>query len=222
MDITEFKKQFVKNELQITEKYGRILSIIDFGNVNHWFESDRQDSDNKALADDEKFRINLQGLRDFSYLFSQDVRLYYGTNPNNPGSINFISALKSIFGKHRIFSKQIQFIKHHLQADEVASNKRATFKDGGGTFIRIPKCNFDVEICVDAIRLIDSYDTLVLFSSDADFVALSRYLRNCKKKVILIKGGNITQELRKNCDLVVSAQNIKKHIASIERQKPGV
>lgn len=52
VDSTEFKKQYVKNELLITEEYGRILSIIDFGNVNYWFESDRQDSENKALADD--------------------------------------------------------------------------------------------------------------------------------------------------------------------------
>lgn len=38
MDLGEFKKQYVKNELQITEDYGRILSMIDFGNVNYWFE----------------------------------------------------------------------------------------------------------------------------------------------------------------------------------------
>lgn len=91
MDITEFKKQYVKNELLITENYGRISSFVDFGNVNYWFENDRQDSENKALAEDEKLKIDLSGLKEFSSLFSQDVRFYYGSDQNKPGSVNFIT-----------------------------------------------------------------------------------------------------------------------------------
>lgn len=222
MDLGEFKKQYIKNELQITEDYGRILSMIDFGNVNYWFEQDRQDAANKALGDDQKLKISLEGLKDFSDLFSQDVRLYYGSDNNNNGSVRFISAVKHIFGRNRVFSKQIQYIRHHLKNDEVVSNTRTTFQDGEGIFVKIPKCNFDVEMSVDAIRLMDSYDTLVMFSSDADFVALFRYLRNTGKKVILIKGGNIISDLRNNTELVVNAQNIKRYITQVEKQKPGV
>lgn len=45
--------------------------MIDFGNVNYWFEQDRQDAENRAIAEDEKLKISLQGLKDFSDLFSR-------------------------------------------------------------------------------------------------------------------------------------------------------
>jgi hypothetical protein len=222
MDLGEFKKQYIKNELQITEDYGRILSLIDFGNVNYWFEHDRQDADNKAIAEGEKLKIDLQGLKDFSDLFSKDVRFYYGSDTNKPGSVKFITYIKSVFGRNRVFSKQIQYIRHHLKSDEAVSNTRATFKDREGVFVKIPKCNFDVEMSVDAIRLLDQYDTLVMYSSDADFIALFRFLRSKNKKIVLIKGGNITSELRNNTELVVNAQNIKRYITHSGKQKPGV
>ncbi len=90
------------------------------------------------------------------------------------------------------------------------------FADGAGTFVRIRKCNFDVEIAVDAIRRMDAYDTLVFMSGDADFVALSRFPKK-DKKVILIKGGHITSSLRDVADLVVNAHKIKKHISILEK-----
>jgi len=150
-------------------------------------------------------------------------RFYYGTDSSKEGSIKYISAIKHTFGKNRVFSKQIQYICHHLRVNEIESNTRTTFTDRDGLFVRIPKCNFDVEISVDSIRKINSYDTLVLFSGDADFVALARYLRKNGKKVILIKGGNITSKLRENTDLIVNAQKIKRYITRVsKKQKPGV
>jgi uncharacterized LabA/DUF88 family protein len=77
----------------------------------------------------------------------------------------------------------------------------------------IPKCNFDVEISVDAIKLIEYYDTLCLFSGDADFVHLARFLKG---------KGNIIHQLMEVCDLVINAQEIKKHITTIKKQKPGI
>ncbi len=84
-----------------------------------------------------------------------------------------------------------------------------TFTDGEGTYIRPPKCNFDVEITVDATKTIDTYDTFCLLSSDADFAYLNAYLRSKGKKVILVKGGHITHQLKQSADLRISAQTIK-------------
>ncbi len=50
MNLQELKSQFVKEELGITEDFGTIMTFIDFGNVNYWFESDRQDASNVALG----------------------------------------------------------------------------------------------------------------------------------------------------------------------------
>jgi len=116
----------------------------------------------------------------------------------------------------------MQKVRHHLSTDEIESNKRVTFIDRDGVYIHLPKCNFDVEISVDAIRLMDKYDTIALFSGDADFVSLIRFLKKNGKKVILFKGGYITTELREVSDKVINAQNIKKHIAQVVKQKPGV
>jgi uncharacterized LabA/DUF88 family protein len=196
--------------------------VIDFGNVNYWFDEDRQDAENKALQEDEKFRINLNGLNDFASLFSSHIRFYYGHDPQNQESLRFLAATRHTFGK-KVFTKPIQKVRHHLSQAEIESNKRVTFSDNEGIYVLLPKCNFDVEISVDSIRLMDEYDTLVLFSGDADFVSLIRFLKKREKKVILIKGGFITLDLRKAVDKVINAQNIKKHIAEVvKKQKPGV
>lgn len=222
MELQEFKKQYVQQELGITKDFGQIAVFVDFGNVNHWFEEDRQTYDYVGLEDDEKLSVDLQKLYDFSSLFSQDVRFYYGYDPQNAGSFGFIRATRNIFGKAKVFTKHIQKIKHHLTEADSANNTRDIHNDKRGEFIYIPKCNFDVEISVDAIKLMEHYDTFCLFSGDADFVHLARFLKGKGKKVILIKGGNIVHQLREVCDLVVNAQEVKKHLAVVKKQKPGI
>ena len=223
MDIQDFKKEYiVGTELGIdTSLYGKILTIIDFGNVNYWFDEDRQDAENKALQEDEKLRIYLKGLYDFINLFSDHTRFYYGHDPQRKESLNFIAAARHIFGK-KVYTKPMQKVRHHLSGDEIEFNKRTTFTDKDGLYIHLSKCNFDVEICVDSIRWMDKYDTLAIFSGDADFVSLIRFLKKNGKKVVLFKGGYITKELREVSDIVINAQNIKKHIAHVVKQKPGV
>jgi len=220
MDLIGLKKYVIEQELEIDDSYGRVLAILDFGNVDYWFEEDRQDADNKALADDDKLAIDLVKLKEFTSLFSNHVRFYYGHDPQND-SLKFIGAAKHIFGKSRVFTKPIQKIRHHLKPEEIPTNTRATFTDADGIYIHIPKCNFDVEIAVDAIRLEKEYDALALFSGDADFISLCRYLRKKEKKIILFKGGNITSDLRKATDKVVNAQSIKRHIVKLKKRKPG-
>jgi hypothetical protein len=219
MNLYEFKKEYVRQELGISESFGQILSFIDFGNVNYWFEEDRQDYDHNTLAEDQKLGVDIEKLKEFTALFSRDARFYYGHDRKNPKSLGFIRKARRVFGKHRVFTKPIQKIKHYLSEDELNTNTRDIHKDGDGNFIFIPKCNFDVEISVDAIKLIDSYDTFCLFSSDADFVHLVRFLKYKNKKTILIKGGPIVYQLRGVAEVVVNAQDIKKHIAII-KQKP--
>jgi len=75
-----------------------------------------------------------------------------------------------------------------------------------------------VEICVDAIRLMSKYDTFCLFSSDSDFVSLIKFLKNNRKKVVLVKGGFVQYTLKVNSDLVINAQDIKAYIAYIKQK----
>ncbi|MDD3085319.1 MAG: NYN domain-containing protein [Candidatus ainarchaeum sp.] len=48
------------------------------------------------------------------------------------------------------------------------------------------KCDFDVEITMDALNSSDDYETLLLFSGDGDYSALAKNLILKNKKVILV------------------------------------
>ncbi|MBU1557992.1 NYN domain-containing protein, partial [Patescibacteria group bacterium] len=164
--------------------------------------------------------IDIDKLRDFSSLFSTHTRCYYGKDPKNKGSVNFNYVLKRIFGKNNFISKDLQKIKHYIEKEEKEPEKLFQTDSNGKDYIEIRKCNFDVEISVDAIKKINQYDTFCLFSGDADFVYLNNFLRKRGKNVILIKGGYITTKLKKSADLIVNAQRVKKYIAKI-KQRPN-
>lgn len=143
------------------------------------------------------------------------MRFYYGHNPDKKDSLKFLGKTKYVFGKKYVFTKPIQQIKHYLDGDEKNTNNREVRKDKDGEYIYLPKCNFDVEICVDAIRLMNKYDTFCIFSSDADFISLIKYLNNNRKKTILVKGGHVQYPLKANSDHVISAQDIKRYLCRI-------
>lgn len=221
MDLHEFKIHTIKTALGISdEQFPRILTFIDFANVDHWFDDDQYDLDGKALLASQRIAIDLQKLKEFLDCFSEDARFYYGHDLANGGSLAFIGAARHIFGKHRVFTKRIQQVRHDLMPADSVSNTRLVHSDDRGSFVLIPKCNFDVEMSVDAVRLVDNYDTICLLSSDADFAALIRYLKKLGKKVILIKGGRIDASLGKLLDLKINASQIKSHVVQI-KQKPG-
>jgi uncharacterized LabA/DUF88 family protein len=111
----------------------------------------------------------------------------------------------------------MQFIKHFIREDELTT--RTINQNIDGKYITIPKCNFDVEISIDSVRLAKDYDSICLLSSDADFMALVQYLKtNLNKKVILIKSGYIKTEFHNIVDLVINAQDIKRYIV-VKKQK---
>lgn len=217
-DLETFKKQYIKDELEMTEDCGRIFSFIDFGNVNKWFIKDTQDWDNRPLQDNTRLVIDIEKLKKFGDIFSERVRCYYGRNPKYEGSVAFSYALEKVFGKRDFTWKDLQKIKHYLEPEEKEATKFFKTDEDGKVYVEIRKCNFDVEISVDAIKMLKHYDTFCLFSGDADFVYLNNFLKQKGKKVILIKAGYITTKLRKSANLVVNAQKIKKHIAKIEQR----
>lgn len=215
MDLDEFKKQMIRDRLEIKQDFGRVLAFIDFANVNNWFAHDRQDWNDRALENNQSIGIDIDKLKSFSDLISDRTRLYYGEDPRNPGSCKFTDALRIVFEGRNVITKDLQRIKHYLGQEDDAV-KFEELDPAGKRFVEIRKCNFDVEITVDVVRTMNDYDTLCLFSGDADFVYLNKFLKRRGKQVILIKAGLITTKLRESADLVINAQQIKKEIAQIK------
>jgi len=220
MKLNKLKNEIVREELEISTDYGRVFSFIDFSNVNKWFVNDDQDWNDRPLTDDEKISIDLEKLRSFADIFSDRTKIYYGEDPKNAGSLNFTYVMRKIFGKKNVTTKDIQKIKHYLETNEHTPKKYVGIDKNGEKYIEIRKSNFDVEIAVDAYKMIEHYDTFCLFSGDADFVYLNNFLRKKGKKIIIVKGGHILSKLRETAHLVINAQNIKRNIVKITKQRP--
>lgn len=74
----------------------------------------------------------------------------------------------------------------------------------------IEKGNMDVELTIDALHNKDKFDTAILFSGDADFLALINYLKNAGKKVYIFSSrGNISNELKTGGDGYFDLKDIK-------------
>lgn len=206
-------------QLGITrEKFGKIISFIDYGNVNYWYEKDRQTPDNVTIADDEKIVIDLNELANFVTSFSFKSYFYYGFNPQKQGSLYFISTARKLFTAAP--TKAMQFIRHYLDNIELKNTTHLVKRDHRGFYITFAKCNFDVEIAIDSIRRAPECDTICIFSDDADFVALIKRLHSLKKKVILISTGRVIRELRESADLHIQAQDLKNAISKIKKISP--
>ncbi len=197
--------------------FGRIFAFVDYGNVQHWYDDDRRKTDGITLEPDEVFYVDVYKLGKFIDQFIDHKRFYYGHIANKPASLHIIALAKKY--KFVKITKPVHRTRHYLTSEDIL-NKRMIYKDEfGKSFIYIPKCNFDVEITIDAIRRLKDYDTFLLFSSDRDFEKLFQYLKRKNKKVILIGGGYISRDLKKYADKVVHAKNIKRVITSIKKIK---
>lgn len=200
------------------EKFSKIFCFVDFGNVNYWYDNDRRGWDGNQLADNQKLIVDIEKLASFISGFSEQKRFYYGWNPREKKSWHIvIKAERCGFIKN---TKPMQFIKHYIGEAVVNRDGRTTKKDSNGTYIEIPKSNFDVEISVDAIRLRDEYETFCLFSGDSDFTYLAGFLKKHKKKFIVIASGQVFHTLKELADLYINAQDIKGSITSVKETSP--
>lgn len=216
MDLRELKLQNLGID---SEKFKKILTIVDFGNVTYWYHKDRIGPDAAPLKENQHLVIDLEKLHDFIKGFSFQARFYYGWHPRLSRSQHIVvKADKVGFVKN---TKRIQYIKHYLSGEEHVTNSARIFIDGDGEkYIEIPKCNFDVEITLDAVRLMDDYDTLCLFSGDSDFARLAHYAKKKGKEIIVVASGRVYYELKKSADLYINAQKIKSDVVSVTETTP--
>ncbi|MGD0976751.1 MAG: NYN domain-containing protein [Minisyncoccia bacterium] len=220
MNLQELKQLKFKNLGISREKFGKIYSFVDFGNVNYWFHRDKIGPDAAPLTNNQRLIVDLEKLSEFLSFFSEQKRFYYGWHRRLSRSQHIIIKAEKV-GFIKI-TKPIQYIKHYIyEENEFNGEKSRILKDTlGAEYIEIPKSNFDVEITLDALRLKNEYDTLCLFSGDSDFVRLVQFLVKEEKQVIIVASGQVYYALKKSASLYINAQQIKSFIVSTKEITP--
>ena len=75
------------------------------------------------------------------------------------------------------------------------------------------KCNFDVELTIDAIDNVDDYDVFSLVSGDGDFEKLIKYLKGrAKKTIVIAPKDRLSSNLKKAANTVITLNQIKDSI----------
>lgn len=150
------------------DKLSRTIVIIDFGNVDKWKES---------LG----WKIGIQELgnlvRNFSKGNTELRRFYYGSDYGQKESSKTLTLWsgkimeRAKMNRFAVVEKRVKYIHDPNNPDGFSK-----------------KCDLDVEMTVDLIRMCNDYDNIVLFSGDGDLVYAFRYLKDNFGKMIYVFG----------------------------------
>jgi len=121
-------------------------------------------------------------------------------------------------GKVGALEKQNAFLKKLELAGFGVLSKEVKFIKVGHDLI--PKGNLDIELALDAYRMSDKYDTLLLCSGDSDFSYLLDLLKGEGKRVIVLSTrGHISRELLERAKYI-DISKLRKYVEYETSQKP--
>ena len=154
-----------------------VYVFIDASNVWNAVKSVKKFIEYKKLKD--YFRNNFNAAK---------VEIFYYDAYPKDGTRDY-----DLDGKHKFYTYLKKGLGFTVRKKEL---KRISVISESGESI-IEKGNMDVEITIDALHNISKYAIAVLFSGDADFLALVNYLKNRGKKVYIFSSkDNISHELK--------------------------
>lgn len=139
--------------------------------------------------------------------------LYHSAKNLYSSRVNFGGLLSSIVGKRKLIRAFAYVIK--TKTGEEKAFFEALIELGIETRVKdlkefhggMKKGDWDVGIAVDAIKISDSVDVIILVSGDGDFVPLVEYLKNHGKKVeVAAFGRSSSLELREVSDEFINLE----------------
>ncbi len=137
---------------------GKTAVFIDWANVYGW---------EKSL----KSEINISVIYEYlkSYQNISEISLYFGKD-NNLKSEEFLNSAEKI--GYKVVTKSVKYILTEILNGEKIYRR---------------KCDFDMEVCIDAHKKIkESFDSFIFFTGDGDFEPLYRLLMDLKKQVVVV------------------------------------
>jgi hypothetical protein len=164
----------------------KTLVCIDMANLHYYLNKNEWEINWK------KFRDYLCGLYgEVLFIFYDGIMNKAHFIAHNPGSNEFdyyhIREQKQKFFK---YLKKLGFIVEWKFTASTYSPEINQLRH---------KCNFDVEITMDALIRINDYDRFVLCSGDRDFLKLIVYLNDQQKETVLIyPKGRTSREFRRS------------------------
>lgn len=135
---------------------GKTAIFIDWANVHGW--------ESKL-----KWKVDLKKL--FKYLKTykeiKELRFYFGTD-THPASKEQLDIARKIGFK--VITKPVKYLP--IKNKDITIWKR--------------KCDFDLEIGLDAFELAEKFDSFIFFSGDGDFATLYKRLIKKDRQVIVV------------------------------------
>lgn len=118
---------------------------------------------------------------------------YTAVISTNKKQLEFFNALKRI--GYAVITREVKIIRDH--------KNRRIFQKG----------NFDVKLAIDLVLKAKTFDTVILASGDSDFEPAVEYLRELKKKVIVVSArGHIARELVRKASKYLPLEKLKDRI----------
>lgn len=203
----------------------KAIVFIDYANIKAWARE-------KGLSFDmEKL---LHALKNSG---ADKARLYYGTDPKNPHPNSFLQKMSEI--GFDVTTKEVKYFKISLlnllkQRTNNEMLNQLSIKTKNSLLAEVlelekkhfrllsPKANFDVEITKDL--LLEKSDKIILFSGDSDFVAVVKYLRQHKKKILIVSGRKyLSGELYKEADRILTLERLLEEIdVTLAKARPAL
>lgn len=154
------------------------------------------------FADYFKSKFNVAKM--FFYKGVQTEKMFLINNPQ--GSL-------ADFYKQR--QKKRSFFKHLRSLGVTVRTKpvHSMYDKRSGSWIY--KCNFDVELTIDALDSIEEYDKALLCTGDGDFAQLVKYLKGKFKKVYVISARDRCSTFLKEAKphQIIWLDKLKSHIS---------
>ena len=154
-------------------------------------------------------------------IFIDVQNLYHSAKNLYQSRINYQELMKSLVGERKLIRALGYVVKSESQNEDLTGE--ASFFDAllkAGIDLRMKdlqvypggmkKADWDVGMAIDAIRMSDSLDVVILVTGDGDFVPLVEYLKWGKGKLVEVAGfGRTTSsKLRESTDLYIDLKEI--------------
>jgi uncharacterized LabA/DUF88 family protein len=96
----------------------------------------------------------------------------------------------------------------------------AGFYSAGVKTDKRQQSDFDVKIAIDLVLMARKFDSVIMVSGDSDFEPALKYLKEKKKKIIVISNrGHVSKELIKLADRYIPLETLKNYIVKSEKSQ---